>query len=170
MLSLINTSVFITLLVLAAGTDVRTGRIPNKLTGAGLAAAFLLLAPSGPVALWGGVAGAALVFAITFPLWMVRALGGGDVKLLTVAGVFLGTGRVIPALLATALAGGVLALAEAARRGVLLTVLVRSRQLAGHWASLGKTGERLTLASPGAVTVPYGVAIAAGCLVAWFLP
>jgi len=169
MLSLINSSVFVALLVLAAGTDLRTGRIPNKLTGAGLAAAFLLLAPSGPAALWGGVAGAALAFALTFPLFVARAMGGGDVKLLAVAGAFLGTGRVVPALLATALAGGVLALAEAGRRGVLLPVLFRSRQLAGHWASLGHAGERVTLASPGAVTIPYGVAIAVGGLAAWFL-
>ena len=169
MLSLINTSVFVALLVLAAGTDVRTGRIPNKLTGAGLVAAFLLLAPSGPAALWGGAAGAALVFAISFPLFVVKAMGGGDVKLLVMAGAFLGTGRVLPALLITGVAGGVLALAEAGRRGVLLPVLFRSRQLAGHWATLGRSGERVTLASPGAVTIPYGVAIAVGGVAAWFL-
>lgn len=169
MLSLINTSVFIALLVLAAGIDVRTGRIPNKLTAAGLVAAFLLLAPGGPAALWSGVGGAALAFALAFPLFAVRAMGGGDVKLLTVAGAFLGTGRVVPALLITAVAGGVLALAEAARRGVLVTVLFRTRELVGHWTSLGREGARITLASPGAVTVPYGVAIAAGSLAAWFL-
>lgn len=167
MLSLIHSTVFIALMVVAAGTDLRTGRIPNKLTGAGLAAAFILLAPSGSAALWGGVAGAALAFALTFPLFALRALGGGDVKLLTVAGAFLGTGRVVPALLITAIAGGVLALAEAARRGVLLPVLFRSRQLAGNLATLGRTGERMTLASPGAVTIPYGVAIAVGALAAW---
>jgi Flp pilus assembly protein protease CpaA len=54
MLSLINTTIFVALLVVAAGTDLRTGRIPNKLTGAGLAAALVLLAPSGPPALWAG--------------------------------------------------------------------------------------------------------------------
>ncbi len=167
MLSLINTSVFIALMVAAAGIDLRTGRIPNKLTGAGLAAAFILLAPSGPAALWGGVAGAALAFALTFPLFAARAMGGGDVKLLTVAGAFLGTGRVLPALFFTALAGGALALAEAGRRGVLLPVLFRSRELAGSLATLGRTGTRITLASPGAVTIPYGVAIAAGALAAW---
>ena len=140
MLSLIQTTVFTALMAVAAGTDLRAGRIPNKLTGAGLAAAFVLLAPSGPAALWGGVAGA-----------------------------FLGTGRVVPALIATALAGGVLALAEAGRRGVLLPVLLRSRQLAGNLATLGHTGQRMTLASPGAVTIPYGVAIAVGALAAWFL-
>lgn len=169
MLSLINTTVFIALLVLAAGTDLRTGRIPNKLTGAGLAAALVLLAPSGPAAVLGGVAGAALAFAVSFPLFAVRGLGGGDVKLLTVAGAFLGIGRVVPALLITAVAGGVLALAEGGRRGVLLPVLFRSSQLVGHWASGGRTGERPTLESPGAVTIPYGVAIAAGALAAWFL-
>jgi prepilin peptidase CpaA len=168
MLSLTQSIVFIALMVVAAGTDLRSGRIPNKLTGAGLAAAFILLAPSGPAALWGGVAGAALAFALTFPLFAMRALGGGDVKLLTVAGAFLGTGRVVPALIGTALAGGVLALAEAGRRGVLLPVLFRTRQLAGNLATLGRSGERMTLASPGAVTIPYGVAIAAGALAAWF--
>jgi hypothetical protein len=63
----------------------------------------------------------------------------------------------------------VLALAEAGRRGVVLPVLFRSRELVGHWASGGRAGERLTLASPGAVTIPYGVAIAVGSLAAWFL-
>ena len=35
--------------------------------------------------------------------------------------------------------------------------------------TLGRFGERLTLASPGAITIPYGVAIAVGSIAVWFI-
>ncbi len=49
-----------------------------------------------------------------------------------------------------------------ARNGTLLPTLLRFQELVLHVVSFGRIGERRTLAMPGAVTVPYGVAVAAG--------
>ena len=51
--------------------------------------------------------------------------------------------------------------------GTLRSTLSRFRALLFHVVSFGRVGERRTLFSAGAVTVPYGVAIAAGAVTAW---
>ncbi len=135
----------------------------------GLAAALALRALPGPDPVLPGLAGAGIALAFGLPLFALRGLGGGDVKLLAAVGAFLGPGRLITALLAAGVAGGVLAVAVALRRGVLLPALLGTGGLLRRWATLGRAGERRTLASPGAITVPYGVAIAVGAVVGWFL-
>ena len=56
------------------------------------------------------------------------------------------------------------------RRGALLGVLVNVKNLLTYWITQGRHGERIGLDSPGAQSVPYGLAIAAGALAAWFYP
>ncbi|NIP81609.1 MAG: hypothetical protein GWM90_21290, partial [Gemmatimonadetes bacterium] len=51
--------------------------------------------------------------------------------------------------------------------GTLIPTLLRFRELVLHMVSFGRVGERRTLAMPGAVTVSYGVAVAAGVAWAW---
>src|SRR5690606_35662753 len=169
MLSWLNTCAFLLLVAAAAWLDVRTGRIPNLLTVGGLAAALALRALLGPDPVLPGLAGAGIALAFGLPLFALRGLGGGDVKLLAAVGAFLGPGRLIMALLAAGVAGGVLAVAVALRRGVLLPALLGTGGLLRRWATLGRAGERRTLASPGAIPVPYGVASAVGAVVGWFL-
>jgi len=105
---------------------------------------------------------------LTFPLFALRAMGGGDVKLFGVVGIFMGPAGFFAALLASALVGGVLGLAAALRGGVILTALLRTRDLALRAATMGSSGERLTLDTAGAITVPYGAAIALGSIAVWF--
>lgn len=169
MLETVGTGVLLTLVVLAAAWDVRTGRIPNRLTVAGVLAALVLRALAGPGALLDGLQGLGLGLAVFFPLFALRAMGGGDVKLIAMACAFLGPERGLVALLATALVGGVMALAAAWRRQVLLPVLFGSGEVIRHWTTLGRSGSPTTLASPGAVSIPYGVAIAIGAAVACVL-
>jgi hypothetical protein len=59
-------------------------------------------------------------------------------------------------------------MALAARRGVLLPVLLNTRELGIWLLTLGRKGERVKLGSPGAVAFPFGVAIAIGSLAVWF--
>ena len=89
-------------------------------------------------------------------------------KLFTAAGAFLGGWGFVYALIVSGLIGGVLGLLYAARRGVLIPAFLNLKDLAVNAVTLGKAGQRMTLESPGAVTVPYGTAIAAGSLVVWF--
>jgi hypothetical protein len=37
-----------------------------------------------------------------------------------------------------------------------------------HWATFGRRGANRSFASVGALTIPYGIAIAAGALLWWF--
>jgi prepilin peptidase CpaA len=163
------TAAFAGLMVTATIWDVSRRRIPNPLVLAGLVAGLLLRAPAGWDAFAGGLAGAGLALAVTFPLFALRGLGGGDVKLFAAVGAFTGPAGFIAALLASAIVGGALAVALAVRRGVILPVLLNVKDLAVNAATLGKAGERATLDTPGALTVPYGAAIALGSLGVWFL-
>ncbi|MEE9206807.1 MAG: A24 family peptidase [Gemmatimonadota bacterium] len=158
----------IVMVAAAAALDVGTRRIPNLLTVSGFTLALVLRGMSGTSDLGSGLLGAALAFALSFPLFIAGGMGGGDVKLLTAVGAFLGPGQLIVALLATAVIGGLLGLIAAIRghavketivgTGRLLRDLILKPFRPGHPVTLPKLG------SPGAITVPYGVAIAAGAV------
>lgn len=164
-------------LVLVAATgawyDVRERRVPNELTVGGLALALALSAFAG----WGGLlaalAGAGIAFAVALPVFLAGGLGGGDVKLLTAVGAFLGPGELPVALLAIALVGGLMAAVEVVRqRAVMQTVrnigrivLGLGRQMFWRWKGRA-SGEPLTVDAAGAITVPYAVAIAVGAVLA----
>ena len=164
----ITTGAFLAILLVAAGLDVRTGRIPNVLTLGGLISGLLLRAWGGADALAHGLLGAGLALLVALPFFAVRALGGGDVKLLVVVGAFLGEGRLVGALLLIAILGGLIAVGEAVRRGVIVPVVLNSVDMMKRWATLGHKGARRSLSSPGAVSIPYGVAIALGAIAWWF--
>lgn len=97
--------VFLSLLLVAAATDFETGLIPDEITfvgvGAGLAASYFYPAlhgePAGLSALMksalGAAAGGALIFVTGLAgdwIFQRESMGGGDVKLLAMAGSFLG--------------------------------------------------------------------------------
>ena len=153
-----------------AAFDVGTRRIPNYITVGGLAVALgLRLSTGGVEALLGGLLGALLAFLLTFPLFMLRSMGGGDVKLLTAVGAFLGPYNTFVALLATALVGGVLAIVVSLHRkrlGASITgTFTVMRGLALKAISAGEVDAVPTLETEGAVTVPYGIAIAVGAVI-----
>lgn len=98
-------------LALAIFFDVHTRRIPNWLTLGGAAAAVVLRVILGGVpGLESGFYGALIAGAVGLVFWLGRTIGGGDHKLLIGMGAFVGRELVISSLLATGLAGGVLAL------------------------------------------------------------
>ena len=150
--------------VLAAGWDVRTRRIPNALTISGLAVGLGLRALAGGAALLDGVLGAGVMFVVLVPLFAMGGVGGGDVKLLIAVGAFLGLKGAMIGLLATAVFGGVMAVFYSVRRGVILPALLNTSGLLKHVLTFGRMGERTTRPAAGAVSVPYGVAVAAGAL------
>jgi prepilin peptidase CpaA len=163
------TGVFVGVLLIAALTDLRARRIPNLLTVTGFALALVLRSAAGGAAVVEGLLGAGLALAVMLPLFAMRGVGGGDAKLLIVVGAFLGPKGFVVALLATAIVGGVMSLAAAARRSVVLPALFNTGDLLKWVFTLGRRGERTTLLSPGAVSVPYGVAIAVGSAVALYM-
>jgi prepilin peptidase CpaA len=161
------------LLLGAVASDLASRRIPNRLVGAGLVTAFALhawalLAGGAPLAgaswaapLWGLLAaGAALM-----PLYLLRACGAGDVKLMAMVGAFVGPMGGLSAVLATLLAGGVLSLVFMLFHGVAAQTLTNVRAILVTWHASLTTGHGGAVPPPMQATaarLPYGVAIACG--------
>ena len=94
-------------------------------------------------------------------------MGAGDVKLMAMAGAFLGSSAALGVVLATLLAGGVLAIGAALWHGVLRSTLqnVRFMLTDAMVKALMHEKPQLEQPPPSVATLPYGVAIAAGTLI-----
>ena len=158
---------FVLVLTLSVVYDLRERRIPNALTVGGVCAALVLRLVIDPSTAVGGLQGAGLGLVVALPLFAAGAFGAGDGKLVIAMGAFLGWEGLPTALLIGGAVGGLLSLGYAVRRGVVLPVLYQTRDLALYCVTLGRGGERRTLSSSSATTVPYGVAIAVGAVAAW---
>lgn len=166
------------LLVAAAGCDIRSRRIPNILVFPGAIAGVLLhaLLPQemGGIGFLDSLAGWGTGLALLLPLYLLRIMGAGDVKLMAMTGAFLGVQATVGALLCVLLAGGVLALIAALCEGKLrvlwrnLNVMLLGTLAGATITSLlvsGKPSEGVAGdAAESAGTLPYGVAIAAGTM------
>ncbi len=163
------TATLVGLVGIAALLDLKSRRIPNWLVFSGLGSAIVLRTMAGNGALLQGAVGAAIGLGVGYSLFALGVFGGGDGKLLMAVGAcFGGPDPMLGALLAVALAGGVLGLAWAVREGVLLPILLNTGQTMKYLLTFGRAGSLRTAHSPGAMSVPYGVAIAAGSLIWWF--
>jgi len=156
---------------LAAILDLRTRRIPNVLTVPALALALVLRGLTGMDPFLAGLMASGLAFLLCLPIFALGGLGGGDVKLLTAAGAFLGMDRLWGALAVTAIAGGLFALVTIIRRRRLketawnlymISKKVPTRSAYAGWKQ--DHGDGLNIRSAGALTQPYGVAIAIGAI------
>jgi prepilin peptidase CpaA len=165
----LTTGAFLSLLALAMFWDLRARRIPNALTVGSFFVALLMRSLLGPDLLIDGLQGAGLALLFALPLFLLSAVGGGDVKLLVAVGAFVGPDRLLFTLALTALAGGAMALLTALRWGGLMPLLSSTGNMLKYFATFGRAGRRKSLALPGATSIPYGVAIAVGSTVAWFI-
>lgn len=161
-----RTGVPIVALVIAAWSDVKTGRIPNELVFSGMAVALIYYAlnPVRDTGLLWSLQGLGAGLALLLPFYLLRIMGAGDVKLMAMTGAFLGFPDTLWALLATFVAGGVLSIVFALRNGSLRRLVANLARMA-HGAALGG-GLRATAADSrmSVGTLPYGVAIAGGTI------
>lgn len=166
------------LLLVAAWHDIRSRRIPNALvfpgTVAGVLSNALLPQEMGGLGVLDSLAGLGMGLVLLLPLYLLRAMAAGDVKLMAMTGAFLGARGVSGALLCVLLAGGVLALGIAWRQGTLhrllrkLTMMLFTRAAGSSLESRPMTGYLPGSAADAAESMgklPYGVAIATGTLV-----
>ena len=163
-----RTGVLLVLLAIAAVTDYRAFRIPNWLTGGGIvfALAYNSMVPPLPHATWMfAPAGMLLGFALTVPMYALRAMGAGDVKLLAMVGAFLGPVDVLYALLFSFGTAGVAAVAFAAGRGVAGRMFSNARSILSSLAWSALAGARPAVGiAPGASVgrLALGISIAFG--------
>jgi prepilin peptidase CpaA len=152
--------------------DIRERRIPNVLVMSGMALAVALHAVSltqgmdslsGP-AWWSAAAGMATGFALMLPLYAIRAMGAGDVKLMAMVGAFIGPGPVVWATLCTLIAGGILSIVYMLVRGVAAQTLNNLRALLFDWTVRAGSGQGIRVAplENTAARLPYALAIALG--------
>lgn len=154
-------ALFATLLLVAAASDLRQFRIPNPLPLL-LVVGFVLGAAAGVpgLDLFGGLLAGVLMMAVGFVLFLLRAMGGGDVKLMAAASLWVGWGGLAEQVVFVTFIGAVLALGLAAVRYFLARLP----------ATLGCGPVHLPPILQNGQPVPYGVAIALGSLPAAALP
>ena len=158
------------LVVSAAVIDLAIRNIPNVLLLAGwIGALGLHCSATAPVAAIGTALGGALVgFALFLPLYILRGMAAGDVKMMATVGLFLGPSETLYACILTWCLGGAMALliilftrrwtaAYANVRAMLLPILLRLGPPAP-----GSESVRTSVGS-----MPYGLAIALSTL--WLL-
>lgn len=165
------------LLLLATREDIRSHRIPNRLVLVGVVLGVALngLLPGGygfnsmtPGGLgWlAALKGLVLGLAVLLPIYLLRAMGAGDVKLMGMVGAFLGAGDLIGALIATLIAGGVIALVAALWSRQLMNLLLNIKMmLFGGLLEMSTGRPPLMNDMPLSVgQLPYAVAITTGTL------
>jgi prepilin peptidase CpaA len=147
-------------------SDARSARIPNWLTYSGLVVALVLrFALLGWIGLKSGAVGLLVAGGIFLILFVMGAMGGGDLKLMACVGAWAGSAHVIAILLAAALAGGVLAIFYVFfRQGVRTTLLNLFELIRFRLTSGLQPHPLLNVREEGTVRVPFGVAIAMGTL------
>jgi len=152
--------------VVGAAHDVRGGRIPNWLSYGGVLAA--LVVRFGAFG-WGGLklgfAGLLLAGGVFYLLFLVGAMGGGDVKLMAAVGAWSGSGQATAILVVSAIAGGVLALWYVLAHKQLGQTLLNTMELAQHHLTSGlQPHPVLNVRESSSVRIPYGLAVAFGTL------
>ena len=118
------------MLILAVITDLSSRKIPNSLVLFGLIVSLLLqcfVAQGAGGLNW--LAGVAVAFACFIPLYLLRGMAAGDVKLMMAVGGFLGYPLIITAVAYSYLAGGAMAICYILIKG-------RFRQLTQNLYSL----------------------------------
>lgn len=143
----------------------------------------------GGVGLLDRLAGLTLGFGVFWVAYFGRGVGGGDVKLMGAIGAIAGFRFVVFAMFWSALLGAVIAVWVLVARGDLVSALRRSLRYAVSIrrepspatatapTSAGGPAARPASSSgkgpqpddPAQLSIPYGVAISFGTLLAWFL-
>lgn len=167
---------------MAVLTDLRERKVPNWLILVGVLAALvyhalttptsgLFGASSDAISLIAALGGIAIGFTALFPLYLLRAMGAGDVKLMMMVGAFLGPLQTLGIVVLTFAAGGVLAIVMTLwqRSFHQLAVNLRFMLTTSAARAIGGESPRFEPLQQTAGRMPYAVAIAAGTLLQFLL-
>jgi prepilin peptidase CpaA len=120
----------------------------------------------GAIGFWNALAGLGLGLGLMLPLYLLRVMGAGDVKLIAMVGAFLGARAIVGVVLATYIVGGMLILAVVLCNGTLGRLLtnLRTMLLSGFFKLVLREMPVVDAAPDSAARMPYGAAIAAGTI------
>ena len=152
---------------IACITDLRDRRIPNVLTfgAAGLALVFHGMV-GGAAGLQSAALGWVVGTALFMPFFLLRGMGGGDVKLLAALGAWLGPGDAFWLAVYASVAGGVLAIVVSLARGYLMTALRNLKSLLTYWCLVGpRPMASLTLEQRDAPRLAFAIPMLVGTMV-----
>lgn len=154
----------------AAIFDYRSRRIPNWLcvmaTVAGLTANLSL---SGKAGMISALTGFAAGFCVYFGLYLLHAMGAGDVKLMAALGMIVGLQHWVFLFMTTAVSGAVIGIILAARKGRLTSTLWNVTYILREILSLRAPWLKrsdLDVNNPNALRLPHAVSIAVGAALA----
>jgi prepilin peptidase CpaA len=159
---------------IAAITDLRHRRIPNALTMplilTGIASSFLAGSALLP---WQALLGMAVGFALPLALFLLGALGAGDVKLLAGIGAWTGARGVIEIFAVAAIIGMIYVIVISMRRGQFAGLLRRSALVSINVMHADVVGVEDVLqssrsADPAEAQLPYAVPALIGVLLVMF--
>lgn len=155
----------VSLVLIASVYDIRFRRIPNWLVLSGLALGVgLNTILGGWLGARSSLLGFAIAFLVYFPLYLLRGMGAGDVKLMAAVGSIVGAANWFGIFIITALLGGVVAvillLARGKLRNALWNVGFFLQRIVSFKAPYAR--EELDLSSPKSIKMPHGVVIAGG--------
>ena len=142
--------------------------IPNWLTfgGALFALVYGTLAARTPaVGAASAFGGLGIGFAAMVPFYVIGIMGAGDVKLMAMAGAFIGPEQTLMAVLFTFIAGGVAAMAFAIHQRRVGHMLANVKDAAQGVMLSGMAGVRPSGRIDASLSIgklPYGICIAAG--------
>ncbi|MDD2202313.1 MAG: A24 family peptidase, partial [Firmicutes bacterium] len=109
--------IFVSLIIICAGTDLNTGLILNSVTFPGMALGIALSFVAPSMAPLEALLGLLVSGGVVWLIWAItrgRGMGGGDVKFLAMVGAFLGWDRGLLTLFLGALIGSVVGIARIA--------------------------------------------------------
>jgi prepilin peptidase CpaA len=166
-------STFLGVVLLAAVIcDVRVAKIPNVITFPGMVIGIIYHGTShGVSGAWFSIAGLLAGSAAFLPFYLMGGMGAGDIKLMGAVGALVGWKGVIPAIVFTALAGGIYALVlilcnpKILKKFIYWSVsMLKTLVLTGQFIlpPLYENGKK--------PQVRYGIAIAAGTLFSQWCP
>jgi prepilin peptidase CpaA len=150
------------LVTLAGVYDLLERRIPNRLLGCAVAVAIPLQACAGDGALLDAAGGAACGLLLFLPLYLLRGMAAGDVKLLATLGAFTGPAAVLQIGVTTWCIGGFMAIVIIIGRRQMHAAFLNLRDLLRPLLMrlAGLPALPVALSRPSVGGMPYGLAIA----------
>lgn len=156
------------LVLIAAFCDLRSREIPNWLTLGGIAAALALHTYlTGWSGLQFSAAGLGLAALVFLPIFMMRWLGGGDVKLWAAVGALTGATNLIVIFVFDAMMGGLVALIAVITHGRSRQTIHNLQRMISallHGKAPYQVSPELEAGSEQSMGMPHAVTIAAATL------